>query len=268
MNRQLLACVAVFGMSAPLAANPTAYIINGRNIYTSTDGGVTFNNTGTVSVFNGANNIVGLGYHAGSNTFYATATDNNLYTVSGINTATATLSLVTNLGAGAQPISFEFFGDTFRGAKGSTIIELDLNNIGAGTTTVNAATGVAGTPSTGRIGSDYYGMTGAGNVVKFNIPGPGSVALGASGLGNVSVAGGSGHNGVYYTSAGYSNTDDIVFGTIDLTSGLFTQISTFNVGSLVGTMGMTVVDGRIIPLPTGAALAIVGVGMIAVRRRR
>jgi hypothetical protein len=73
---------------------------------------------------------------------------------------------------------------------------------------------------------------------------------------------------VYYTSAGYSNTDDIVFGTIDLTSGLFTQISTFNVGSLVGTMGMTVVDGRIIPLPTGAALAIVGVGMIAVRRRR
>lgn len=264
MKRQLFACLAVLGFTAAALAGPTGvWIVNGQNVYRSTDGGSSFSNTGTVSA---ATNIVALGYHYGSGTFYASGQDGNLYSVNGLDTAAPTLNFVVTLGTGS--ISFDFVGDTFYGVRGNDLISIaDIN--APVVSVVNSNTGYNNVPATGLLnGSNYYGMTGNGEVIELDLGGGASTSIGNTGLGNLSIAGGSEAGGQFHAAVGRAADNLIRYGRINTTTGAWTEIGNFNPGDFgnfrPGTMGMTVV----IPLPGGAGLALAGLGMVAIRRRR
>ena len=266
MKRHLFACLAVLGFTGAAFAGPAGvWIVNGQNVYRSTNGGTSFSNTGT---FASGPNIVALGYHHGSGTFYASGANGDLYSVNGLDTAAPTLNFVVTLGTGS--ISFDFVGDTFYGVRGNDLISIADITSPSAPTVINSNTGYNNVPATGLLnGSNYYGMTGDGQVIELDLGGGASTLIGNSGLGNLSIAGGSEAGGEFHAAVGRAADNLIRYGSINTTTGAWNEIGSFDPGSFnnfrPGTMGMTVV---VIPLPGAAGLAMAGLGMVAIRRRR
>ncbi len=265
--RKLLlgAVIAAAGLSSPALAFE-AHFSNGRQIWSSANSGASFAQSGVVNSVSdlqtlGTFGVVALGYHATTDTFFASGSNGHLYTVGGLGTAAVNLTFFKNLGDSS--ISFEFFGNEFRGVRGNDLISFDIVSNSA-LTVLNANTGQNNVPATAGIGSDYYGMNSAGNVYLLNSVGAATL-IGATGQGSASQAGGAGWEGSFYAGLGFDTAganDQVRFGTIDVGTGAFSLISSTNIGEARGQMGLVIV-------PNPSAAVLLGLGaLVATRRRR
>jgi hypothetical protein len=120
----------------------------------------------------------------------------------------------------------------------------------------------AGAPTTTLYGID----TGRDRLVTFANPSNGqyttvgALNFDATELGGFDISGASGTAFATFTNANQSRT---TFGTVNLTSGNFTPIGEVGGGNILTSM--TLIPG-VVPAP--ASLALLGLGLIALRRRR
>jgi hypothetical protein len=120
----------------------------------------------------------------------------------------------------------------------------------------------AGAPTTTLYGID----TGRDRLVTFPNPSNGQYStvgalnFDATELGGFDISGASGTAFATFTNANQSRT---TFGTVNLTSGNFTPIGEVGGGNILTSM--TLIPG-VVPAP--ASLALLGLGLIALRRRR
>jgi hypothetical protein len=120
----------------------------------------------------------------------------------------------------------------------------------------------AGAPTTTLFGID----TGRDRLVTFANPSNGqyttigALNFDATELGGFDISGASGTAFATFTNANQSRT---TFGTVNLTSGNFTPIGEVGGGNILTSM--TLIPG-VVPAP--ASLALAGLGLIALRRRR
>jgi len=273
MSRFAIAIAAVSACTLQAAA-ATVHFSNGTQIWTSTNGGVSFAMTDSAAAVTGNSGIVGLGYSP-TNGYFATTVDGWLHKVTGLGTSSVVLTRFKDLGS--STISFDFFGggNILRGVRGDDLIEFDVSNASNSVDPINLDIGPNSVPATARVGSDYYGMTADGNVYHIKTSGTADQigANNVTGLSGADVAGGSSNPSYsqFFVAAGFNqsgaNNDIVRFGTIDHTTGAYTQISQFNLGAdLAGQMGMVLV-----PLPHAATMGLAGLcglGLVARLRRR
>ncbi|MDX9911586.1 MAG: PEP-CTERM sorting domain-containing protein [Phycisphaerales bacterium] len=248
------------------ACGQTVHFSNGRDIWTSTDAGASFAKLGAVTSVSdrhvlGDFGVVGLGYHAGLNSYFASGSNGHLYTVTGLGTANVALSFYKDLGS--STISFEFVGDDFVGVRGNDLVAFDVVANGA-LHVINTNTGLSSVPSTALVDDGYYGIIENGRLYRINNAGAATL-IGNTGTGGLHQAGGSGLNNVYYHGAGYQLAgDDVVrFGTVNTQTAAFTLLSETNIGTAKGQMGLVVV----VPAPSAGAAMTLG-GLFVARRRR
>lgn len=268
-KRGLIAAAAAVAAVAGAANASIVHFSNGTQIFTSINGGSSFVQSGNVTSVNGNTpasgfGVVGLGYHSNSGTFYATGSNNVLYTVAGLGTANVSLTQYRTLG-GDNPdtISFDFFGDTFRGVRGNVLISFDITN--AGSTITTGSNLGRSFPSTANVGGTYFGISDDSSGVGFyNLDS--NTRLGTTFSGNLTSAGGAALNGKYYTVAVRSGQNAVLFGEVNTLTGAFSQLSSTAI-TPAGQMGMVVV----IPLPPAAMAgmaSLAGLGGLAWVRRR
>lgn len=296
MTRRPLGLLAVAGMFAALGAGATAgslgyhMSINDR-LYTGTIGGGG-PSSGVVqlggSAINGRVNAIAF---SSDGTLYASVNLNGgqhgLYSLSGVGSATPDATFVSSL-ASSTP-SFDFVGtgagERFigvRAAAGSSVYYESQDSTfttftQVGNTGVNAAFPSSGYDS---IADVYYGVRGGSNPSDrsiYTIDRTDGSAMdtgldltfdGSVNYGVINLSGGDVVDGAYYLSFFSRTLGLAVLGELDLTTGLFTELASFDPGIAVGeeiSMGLAL---YVIPTPMGGAMAGAGLLLVGVRRRR
>jgi hypothetical protein len=276
-----------------LTAGGTLYAGNlGSNATTSASLNLPENGQRSPAIaFDSNNNLYAAVNNAGS-------TSASLYQVNGfadLNSFNPSVAFVSDLASPTN--SFDFVGSgssevmigtrnrLASDASGSGMIyfESNDNNYNSFTSTPanNAAFGNGSIPSTGYdAGSNtYYGVTIGSNpdnrkIVTINrntgfVAQVGTLNLefdGSVDYGDIFLAGGDVLDGTYYLSFWSDELMAAVIGSVDLTDGMFTELSRFNVGSTQPvSMGLAI---TVIPTPLAGVMGGAGLMLVGARRRR
>lgn len=225
--------------------------------------------------------IIGLDARPNNGQIYAVGSFGHLYT---LNTTTGQASQVGG-GSFTPALNGSQFGVDWNPVNDQlrVVSNAHQNLVISPTGTVTAQTNIAAQASdegansspnvvhlaynnnNGQTTSTLYGIdTGRDRLVTFANPSNGQYstvgALGfdATELGGFDISGASGTAFATFTNANQSRT---TFGTVNLTTGAFTPIGEVGGGNIL--TGMTIVG--VVPAP--ASLALLGLGMVALRRR-
>ena len=266
-------------MTASAASAQTHYFTQGSALYSTSNNGATLNSIG-ITFGGSAVTISSLAFDPSGNLWGGTTQGGSIYRIdptTGVATATPVGSL------GGQTNSFDF-------RQNGSVLEIAIfTNNGGGNSTFqirNAATGASilspvsigqgnpGVPASAYLsGNSIFGFGGTNyNLFSYSMTDGSSALIGNTGI-TWSQAGGAAYNGQlwlgsrigsYNNSTGQQDhgTSGFQFGTVDTTTGVYTNV--FNVAEqpLGGGFGYAV-----IPAPGTAALLGLG-GLVGLRRRR
>lgn len=282
MNRVIAAIGLVLVAGSAASAQLTHYFTQGDRLFVTSNNGVTVTQINMTLNGSTAPTISSLAFDPMGNLWGGTTAGGNLYR---INTTTGALTSTAIPALGGQTNTFDFRMNgsvlelltftTFTG--GRTDFQIRNANTGA---VISAATTVLtgvnpGIPASAYPGSGntMYALDGlsynlrALNLSAISTP----TVIGNTGI-TWSQAGGAWHNGqmwlgtrigAYNTSTGQQNhgTSGFRFGTINTTTGAFTQVFTVSERPFGGGFGYAVI-------PTPASAALLGLAGIAAARRR
>lgn len=243
MSRVGLLCLWLGLVIGGRAGAQVVHFTNGLEVWSSFDSGVTFEHTGTFdSVDGGAlppevTQINSMAVHWPSGVLFAGDGD-ILYVATGLGTPSPHLETVGPVGGTNPCISFDFAGTLFRGTRSNNLVEFDLL-IGPPPVIINNQTGGSYFRSTAIVGGVHYGVNASDVFRRIDTEGTG-LRIGELGVSDTSSAGGAEFAGYYYHCFHRISDHQAHFGTIDLATGLFSEIATIDLGVAIPGMGLVV----------------------------